>query len=1088
MTIVDMWDRLLEAGTVVALVGREREQDAIRRLLAGVRDRGAALVVHGEAGVGKSALLEAAAGMAAGQGMRVLHTTGTEAERNLPFAALHQLLRPVLAQARALPPPHRDAIQAAFAMTDGAAPELFLIAMAALGLLTEAAGDAPLVMIADDAQWMDSASAEVLAFMARRVEWDPVIMLISLRDGYDAPLVRAGLPTLRVAALGERAARELLEKHHRGLAAPARDRLLAEAEGNPLALLELPATLDSGTRSGEALLPSHLLLTARLEHAFTARMAELPAATRVLLLVAAADDTTGLGEIMTAAGIVAGAQPTVESLDPAVQAGLVSVDGLAVRFRHPLVRSAAYQAATVAELHAVHAALAEVLSGDPDRRVWHRAAAVVGPDSAVAAELAETAARARRRGGLVTAVAGYERAAALTREPDQRGAMLLRAAEAASELGRSEMVRRLLREADSLDLGPRDRAQSLWLGYAFPGGSAKDPEPVRALVETARAMTGRGDSDLALSLLSTAARLCYWGGLSGGPAADVLDAADQTGVAADHPRLVYIQANVAPLERGAVVLAHLARYGPTDDPGVLQLLGAAATITGAFDQAFRLFGKAEARLREQGRLGVLAGILPSRAWSAILAADFPAALTSAEEGAKLAAETGQPFWELHAWTAQATIAALRGDDATAEKLAAKVERTALPLGAAGNLALAQYARGLSAIGQGKHQEAYDQLRRVYQSGDPAHHPLFVSFDIGDLAEAAARSGHHDEARALMRHAESAARRTTSPWLHATLRYARAVLAEEDAEIAFKEAADYEGIARWPFLEARLQLAFGEWLRRQRRTSESRPPLRTARDAFDALGAIPWSQRARHELRAAGEASAHPARGTLDILTPQELQIVAMAAEGLSNREIGQRLYLSHRTVESHLYRAFPKLQITTRSQLPGVLSNPVRTTAPLPGAVASRIVGWARSLSEKVTWQPLIGNPFVRRTWAVWPAAARRRHSPPWSPGSISPRSERAGSGASPRVPSSPSGLLAASLEYAPFRKWHGQLHDSGRDGGTGGWPQAPSPTVRGPCWLTATLSASRSIGLSTESEPEAAECWWSTARPGWGRQRCWST
>jgi DNA-binding CsgD family transcriptional regulator/tetratricopeptide (TPR) repeat protein len=905
----------------VLLVGREYEQGVIAGLLEGVRDHGGALVVAGEPGVGKSTLLTAAAEMAEDRGLLVLGTTGVQSEMNLPFAALHQLLRPVLPHAEKLPPPQRNAIQAAFAMTESSVPELFLIALAALELLSEVAGSSPVVLIADDAQWLDRASADVLTFVARRVQWDPIVLLASVRNGHDGPLVAAGLPELRLKGLADRAARDLLDARSPELAPAVRERLLAEAGGNPLALLELPTALSAGVRGGEVALPRHLPLTVRLERAFAARAADLPAATRALLVVAAADDSGVLDEIMTAAEAVAGARPRVEDLDPALRAGLIQIDGPVARFRHPLVRSAMYQAMTIAERHAAHAALAEVLAGDPDRRVWHRAAAAVGRDAAVAAELEEAADRARRRGDLVTAAVGYERAAALAGDRRRRGVLLLRAAEVASELGRSEMVRRLLREADGLELGPPERARSLWLTDAFHRGSARDPAPVRALVETARAMTAEGDSDLALSLLSAAARRCYWGDLSGPQAAEVLGAADRTGAAPDDPRLLYIQALAAPLERGAVVLGQLASLDlpdDPDDPGALLLLAAAATNVGVFDQAFSLYEAAAAQLRDQGRLGVLARILSIQSWSAILVADFPVALTSAEEGAALAAETVQPLWQMQAWTAQATIAALRGDHATADDLATRIERAALPLGAASSLALVQYARGLSALGRGQHDEAYNQLRRLYDPADPAHHHMFASICIGDLAEAAAHSGHRDEARSLTSQVESVARQTPSPWLHATLRYAQAVLADdENAEGAFRAAADAQDTARWPFLRARLQLAFGEWLRRHRRTAESRIPLRDARDAFDAFGVTPWGDRARQELRATGETSNRRAVGTLDVLTTQELQIVQMAAGGLSNREIGRRLYLSHRTVESHLYRAFPKLGITSRAQLSG---------------------------------------------------------------------------------------------------------------------------------------------------------------------------
>jgi DNA-binding CsgD family transcriptional regulator/tetratricopeptide (TPR) repeat protein len=908
--------------TDVPLVGRDREKDTIARLLDEVHDHGSALLISGEAGVGKSALVSAAARAAKDRGMLVLSTAGVQTEMNSSFAALHQLLRPVLAHAESLPASQRDAIRAAFAMSGSEAPELFLIALAVLELLSEVANRSPALLAVEDAQWLDQSSADVLAFVARRVRWDPIVLLASVRDSYDGTLAAAGLPVLRLKGLADQPAGEVLDAHFPWLARPVRDRVLAEAEGNPLALLELPEALGSSEQSGEAVLPLRLPLTTRLERAFAARMAGLPAITRALLEVAAADDSDDFMEIMRATEIVTGAPVSADDLDPAVRARLISVDSPAIRFRHPLVRSAAYQAASAAARQATHAALAEVLTGDPDRRAWHRAAAALGRDPAVAAELEEAARRARWRGDLMTAAAGYERSAALSDDSSRRGVLLLRAAEVATDLGRSDMVRRLLYEADSLPLGPLERARAMWLGDAFRGGSAADPGPVYALAETARAVIAEGDGDLALSLLVTAARRCYWGNLSGEPVAVVLEAADRTGAFPGDPRLLYIQANAAPLERGAVVLSQLRKIDAPGDPGSLQLLGSAATSTGAFDQAFALYRPAAARLREQGRLGVLARVLAVLSWSAIMVADFPAALTAAEEGARLAAETAQPLWEMQGWTAQATIAAIRGDHAAAEDLARRIEHIALPLGAASNLALAQYARGMSALGQGRNEEAYEQLRQVYEPGDPAHHELFVSFDIGDLTEAATRSGHRDEVRSIVRHVESVARQTPSPWLNATLLYARALLADDDhAEAAFTEAAEDKDVARWPFLRARLRLAFGEWLRRQRRTAESRAPLRAARDAFDALGAIPWSERARNELRAAGEVSRRRANRTLDVLTAQELQIVHMAAEGLSNREIGQKLYLSHRTVESHLHRAFPKLGITSRAQLARVVGD-----------------------------------------------------------------------------------------------------------------------------------------------------------------------
>lgn len=910
--------------TTLPLLGRDRECRLISRLLDDVRGGdggwGSALVILGEAGVGKSALLAAAAGLARDRGFSVLQTAGVQSEANVPYAALHQLLQPVLPWVDSLPASQRDAVRAAFAMSDAPAPNRFLIGLAALELLSEAAGNAPLLLIADDAHWLDRATADVLAFVARRVQWDPVVLLTAARETRDGPLADSGLPELMLGGLDEAAARDLLRARFPELTTLVRERLLQEAEGNPLALLELPTALSGSARVGHHVLPRHLPLTERLERAFAARTTDLPAVTRVLLRVAATDDSSVLTEIIRAAEVASGIRAAVSDLDPAVDAGLIRVEGLSIRFQHPLVRSAVYHAASVGERHAAHRALALVLAGDADRRVWHRAAAAMGWDPGTAAELEETAGRFRERGELLTAVAGYERAAALTGDPRRRAALLLRAAEVAYELGCSELVRRLLREADALDLGPAERARALWLGDAFEGGSARDPARVDILVETAAARAAAGDRELALSLLSAAAVRCRFGNLGGETVARLLATADRSGARPDDPRLLNILATAAPLERGADVLRRLTALELPDDPDSLQLLASSANNTGAFHLASTLCAAAGTRLREQGRLGVLARILASRAWAGILAGDFPEALVSAEEGARLAAETGQPAWEMQASTAKAALAGLRGDHEAAEELAARIESASLRRGAALNLAFVQYARAVSALGRGRHEEAYEQHRRIFEPGDPAHHALFVSFGVADLAEAAVHSGRRDEARTLMRQAEKWGAATPSPWLRVALRYARTLLADDEvADAAFKQAIGTEELLRWPFLQARLRLAYGEWLRRQRRAAESRAPLRAARDAFDALGAAPWGERARNELRAAGETSRGRDPGTLDVLTAQELQIVQMAAEGLSNREIGQRLYLSHRTVESHLYRAFPKLGITSRAQLLGML-------------------------------------------------------------------------------------------------------------------------------------------------------------------------
>jgi DNA-binding CsgD family transcriptional regulator/tetratricopeptide (TPR) repeat protein len=903
-----------------SVVGRDGEQAMIADLLDSAHARGASLVVHGDAGTGKSALLDFAGTMATRRGMQVLRTAGVQSETKLPFAGLQQLLRPLISEIDRLPSLQREAVGAAFGISGATAPALYLIALAALELLSPSADRAPVVAVVDDAQWLDRPSVDVLTFVARRVEADRIILLASLRDGHDSPLLGAGLPELLLTGLDERSARVLVLGRFPELAPAVCERVLTEAAGNPLALLELPIALGSAVRTGEARLPAHLPLTARIEQAFVARVSELPCATRALLRVAAANDGGVLAEILSAAEIVDPPGHTINDFVPAIDASLISVDGHTVHFRHPLVRSAIHQASSLPERQTVHAALAEVLADDPDRRVWHLAAAAVGRDPVVAKELEAAAWRAHRRGARITAAGLFERAADFVADRVDRAELLLSAAAQASELGRSQMVLRLLREADSLEPDRLQRARSLWLADPFRDGPAGDPCRVQELVETATRVADDGDTELAVNLLSAAAFRCFWGDRQDA-GRSMLMAADRIGVVQDDPRLLQIQAYAAPIERGAVVLDHLRGLHPPEDPYDLYLLGTAACIVGAFEEASSLLGSSAARLRDQGRLGVLARVLETRAWSAMLTADFGVALPAAEEAAKLAAETDQPLWQAGAWIAQSALAALRGEYDSAEELAAAAERVALPAGAPGLLGIAQYARGLSALGQGRHAEALDQLRRLSDRRDPAHHHMMAHFAIGDLAEAAVHTGDREYARAELKRFEPLVRQAPSPWFRVVMLFAEAVLAEDHEAEALFAAALQQDLTSWPMWRARLQLAFGGWLRRQRRSAESRAPLRAARDTFDALGVVPWSERARQELRASGETSRRRVAGPLTQLTPQEIHIVQMAAAGLTNPEIAQRLYLSRRTVESHLYRVFPKIGVTSRAQLQDVLAH-----------------------------------------------------------------------------------------------------------------------------------------------------------------------
>jgi DNA-binding CsgD family transcriptional regulator len=868
--------------------------------------------------------------------MLVLTTAGVPVEANLPFAGLHRLLRPVLRGIDDLPEPQSEAVRTAFGISGGSPPEPFLIALGVLGLISDAASDQPVLICVEDAHWLDRPTSSALAFAGRRIESDPVLMLVALRDGYDCPLSQAGMPGLHLDGLTDEESGSLLDRAFPDLPGAARARVLVEAEGNPLALAELPAA-SSGIRTGDASIPPYPSLTLRLEEAFAVRASELPASAQTILRVAAAADEGPLTTVLAAAGIVDGAPRTVGDLIPAIRARLVEIDDYQISFRHPLMRSALYQAASLSERHAAHAALAELFPDDADRRAWHRSAAATGPDPAISAEIEEAGRRALERGAAATAAIAFERAAGLERDTVRRRRLLLGAASAASDLGRGETATRLLAAAAALNPGRHERARWMWLEESFQTGAAGDPARIRELIAAASQVAESGDQDLALNLLVAAASRCYWGDLRE-QGHEVLLAVDAIGAAPDDQRTLYIQAFAATIERGAVVLGELDQAGPPEDPAALYLGGMAICLCGAFDRAAPMLAASARRLREQGRLGLLTAVLTIQAWAAVTLGDFAVALPAAEESGRLAAETQQPLWGTGARIAKATLAAMRGDRAAVEVLTAEADKVALPAGAPGLLSLVQYARGLLELGQSRHAEAYEQLRRIRQPDDPACHYLTMCQTTGDFTEAAVRSGHRDEALAAVRELDSAARQTGSTKFRTQMLLARLHLADDEFGTAIQDGLGQD-LSCWPFDQARIELLRGERLRRQRRQVESRAVLRAARDAFDAIGASAWAERARLELRAAGESSPRRERDSLDDLTPQELQIVQMAAQGLTNGAIAQQLYVSRRTVESHLYHVFPKLGVSSRAELAAVLGGRLGAPAWQGPSAASRNVG-----------------------------------------------------------------------------------------------------------------------------------------------------
>jgi DNA-binding CsgD family transcriptional regulator/tetratricopeptide (TPR) repeat protein len=896
---------------------RERELARIGQLLDGVSERGAALLVRGEPGIGKSTLLAAASQRAEAAGMRVLRTTGVQSEARLPFAGLHQLVLPVLGRAEHLPAPQRTALLAAFGMVEAEVTDRFFVALALLELLSDVAGQAPLLVVAEDAHWLDRSTANVLGFIARRVEHEPIIVLAASREGEEGPISDAGLPTLRLGGIDDEPAGELLDTHHKQLGPTVRGQILEQAGGNPLALVELPVLLGTDERAGRSRLPSPLPLTEHLERAFAAQAAGLPSDTRKLLMLAAVDDGGDLGEIVAAAAVIDGGEPTAEGFVPAIDARLVEVAGTRIAFRHPLVRSAVYQAASRLERNAAHSALAEVLADQPDRQVWHRAAALVGPDESVAAALEAAAGRARRRGAIGVAIDALERAVELSEDRARKGRRLLDAAELAFERGTQGHVAGLVAEAGRLELGTAERHRIALIRAMFDFSVPADVASLRDMLEVAAEAAQRGDTETSISLLTQAAMRCHWATPREGVRELVVDTTTRLGIGDEDPRLMLILALADPVRYGARILDVLSRL-PPDGGGAAdtaRLLGMTAGLLGDFEVAVPLLTAAVSGLQTQGRFSWLSRALTARSWAYAHLGRWDLAAADMEETVRLTEGTGQQAAGARVGALRAALAGVRGEAEEAEVLAAEVERVMLPKGMSAVLVDVQLARGLTALGMGRYGEAYEHLIRPFEHGDPAWHALKRCWAIGDLAEAARHSGHLEEARALLPEMEAVLSEARSPRLRVALEYARPLLAEdEEAEDLFRAGLD-ANLAAWPFARARLELSFGAWLRRQRRVAESRMPLRAARDAFDALGALPWSERARHELRGAGVTSRPRKRGAMDELTPQELQIARMAASGLTNREIGQQLYMSHRTVGAHLYRVFPKLGVTSRGQI-----------------------------------------------------------------------------------------------------------------------------------------------------------------------------
>jgi len=902
------------------LVGRERDLEVVTGMLDTVRERGRAHVITGEPGIGKTALLAAAVAEGERRGLWVLAARGAESEQHLHFAALHDLLRPLLAGVDTLAPGHRDALRSAFGLSvSTVSPELFFVALASLELIADAGARRPLFLVVDDLQWVDAASRDVIGFVARRLESVAVVLLIATRPEPAARVAAAGDPGVTrsvLTALDTRASRALL----RVRAGEARDRVLAEAAGNPLALWELPITVQAPAveRPYSDIPP----LTARLEQAFAARLPDLGSVPRLLVLLAAVNDGEALSEVIDAATIALGTSVSADEIGEVVDLALLQTDGVVLKFRHPLVRSAVWQSASDPARRAAHRALARALAGDPDRSAWHEAAAASGADEAVARILDQAAERALGRGAPSSAVSLLGRAAELSEEDGPRGRRLLRAAEVAFQLGRPDDVQRFMVRAQGLRLEATERGRLAFLQGAFDDGTPGDAEGVSRLIHSAAQARDDGEPQLAAELLIGASSRCWWGEPGQAVRDELIATADSLPLGGSDPRLLAAWAVGGKLARHRHVVERLNQWAEQQsvDPSDGALLGRAAFVCGEFERTLQFAQPAVDGLRQQGRLGLLAAFLVMRTFAAMYLGRWDLMETSADEARRLASESQQPVWEACAVLAQANLAGLRGFAERSTELLSVTERVAVLTGNEALINGVQASRGLRELGQGNPGGAFRHLRRTSDEDDHAFHPVQRFWVVDYLAEAAVGGGFVDEARTILRRMESVLGDAPGAGIHRAMRFARAVLAEDgDADSAFAEAFQLSRAAS-PWYRARLDLAYGTWLRRSRRASGSRGPLLSAHGVFEALGATAWAERAARGLRASGlkdqQTAARPATVPL---SPLELQIARLAARGLTNREIGQQLFLSHRTVGSSLYRIFPKLAITSRAQLHVVL-------------------------------------------------------------------------------------------------------------------------------------------------------------------------
>jgi signal transduction histidine kinase len=902
----------------VVLIGRDAECAELSALLDAARaSRSAALVLRGEPGAGKTALLEEARARASG--MHVLSAKGVESEAELPFAGLHQLMRPALPLLDRLPGPQGAALRGALGLAERGGEDRFLIAVACLTLLSELSEERPVLCLVDDAQWLDEASADALLFVARRLDAEGIVMLFALRNGEARRFEARGVPELEVSELGRDAAEALISRRAGGAVAPAVRRLLVEQSGgNALALVELPTALSELQLAGEEALPRWLPVTPNIERLFLDRVRRLPEPAQKLLSLVAAQESGSLPAVVRAAH-AAGIDG--DSLDAVERAGLVSRRGSRIDVRHPLVRSAILQGLSTDERRATHLALAGALDDDAgfDERTWHLAAAALGPDADVADALEIVGDRARRRSAHAPAAAALERAAELSVSSEVSGRRLALAAAAAWHAGQPERATALLGRADHLVADPLLRADLVHLRGEIQLRCGVLLDACDTLVAGAEEVAPL-DVRKALEMLIEAREAAGWAGdnrrtAETGHRAAALPQSDDPTTRFLADLLVGVgklyEADTAvalPLVRDVV-----RRADHVDEPAWVTWAATGAQGLGDEGRADELLRRAIGLARASGAVDKLTYALLTYVLMGLLAGRLGVAAEAAE-GLALAREARLPNAESKHLAMLAWFAAVRGEEDACHASAGAALELARASGGAFAGSIAEWGLGLLALSGGRGEEAIAHLRRVSDPTPGVGHPYFALLSGPDLVEACALAGRVDAARDAFAVFDGFAQPGAPPWALALSARCRALLAD-DFEPEFANALDLHAASDRPLERARTLLLLGERRRRSGNDAEAREPLRAALERFEQLGAAGWAQRTRDVMRAAGEVAGDAAEDLTARLAPEELQMARLVSDGHSNREVAARLFRSPRTIDAQLRRVFAKLNVSSRVEL-----------------------------------------------------------------------------------------------------------------------------------------------------------------------------